>query len=46
MIYSRPLANFTERRHYAELVARYGGYYVDRQEIERLTSRMTCPRIS
>ena len=26
--------NFTERRHYLELVAKFGGYYVDRQEIE------------
>ena len=34
VIYSRPLVNFTERRHYLELVAKYGGYYVDRQEIE------------
>lgn len=34
VIYSRPMVNFTERRHYLELVAKYGGYYVDRQEIE------------
>ena len=34
MIYSRLLVNFTERRHYLELAARFGGYYVDRQEIE------------
>lgn len=34
MIYSRSLVNFTERRHYLELAARFGGYYVDRKEIE------------
>ena len=34
LIYSRPLVNFTERRHYVELVARMGGYYLDKQEIE------------
>ena len=34
VIYSRPLVNFTERRHYVELAARYGGYYVNRQEVE------------
>ena len=34
LIYSRPMVNFTERRHYLELAARYGGYYVDRQEID------------
>jgi hypothetical protein len=34
VIYSRPLENFTERRHYAELAARFGGYYVDKKEIE------------
>ncbi len=34
VIYSRPLVNFTERRHYVELAARMGGYYVDKQEIE------------
>ena len=34
VIYSRPMVNFTERRHYVELAVRYGGYYVDRQEIE------------
>ena len=34
VIYSRPLVNFIERRHYAELAARYGGYYVDKKEIE------------
>lgn len=42
VIYSRALVNFRERRHYLELAARYGGYYVDRQEIEVAT----CPRIS
>lgn len=31
---SKPLVNWSERRQYAELAARYGGYYVDRQEIE------------
>ncbi|HET7208599.1 MAG TPA: hypothetical protein VFI95_18630 [Terriglobales bacterium] len=34
VIYSRPMVNFSERRHYLELIAKYGGYYVDRQEIE------------
>ena len=34
VIYSRPLVNFTERRHYAELAARFGGYYVEKNEIE------------
>jgi len=34
VIYSRPLVNFTERRHYIELAVRFGGYYVDRNEIE------------
>jgi hypothetical protein len=34
VIYSRPLVNFSERRHYIELAAKYGGYYVDKQHIE------------
>lgn len=34
VIYSCPLVNFTERRHYVELAVKYGGYYVDKKEIE------------
>lgn len=34
LLYSKPLVNWSERRHYLELAARYGGYYVDKQEIE------------
>ncbi|HET7208423.1 MAG TPA: hypothetical protein VFI95_17735 [Terriglobales bacterium] len=34
VVYSKPLVNWSERRDYLELAARYGGYYVDRHELE------------
>lgn len=34
VIYSKPLIAWSERRQYAELAARFGGYYVDKKEIE------------
>lgn len=34
VIYSRSLVNFTERRRYLELAVKYGGYYVEKQQIE------------
>lgn len=43
VLYSKPLVNWSERRQYVELAARFGGYYVDKREIELADQDVPLP---